>query len=252
VNNTRNYAIGDIHGHLDKLRDLHAHIERDRRQFGGEGAIVHVGDLVDRGPDSAGVIDYLMNGVASGKPWIVLKGNHDRMFSYYLESPSRTDMQLRADLTWLDPRLGGQTTLASYDIDTEGLAGAELHDAARKAVPESHQRFLADLNLMYRDSGIAYLHAGIRPRVPLDDQTEDDLVWIRKEFLDVSENHEMLIVHGHTPVEEIEHHGNRINIDTGVAYGKTLSAIVAENGGVWRITPDGRSEIPRVAAVSRR
>jgi hypothetical protein len=102
------YAIGDIHGHLNKLRDVHDLIAADKRENGGEGVIVHIGDLVDRGPDSAGVISWLMAGLEAGEPWVVLKGNHDRMMSYYLENIPRRDQRLRAEFEWLHPRLGGK------------------------------------------------------------------------------------------------------------------------------------------------
>ena len=118
----RIYAVGDIHGHLDRLREVHEWIEQDRGQHGGDDVVVFVGDLVDRGPDSAGVISWLIDGLAAGQPWVILKGNHDRMMSWYLESPARQDHRLRNDYTWLHPRLGGLTTLASYGVDNPDLS----------------------------------------------------------------------------------------------------------------------------------
>lgn len=240
----RTYAIGDIHGHLDKLHEVHRWIDRDRRDYFGEVAIVHVGDLVDRGPDSAGVIDLLMSGIALGEPWVVLKGNHDRMMSLFLETPPRRDPGLRAEMDWLDKRIGGRTTLASYGVDSgEDRSHAEIHEAAKQAVPVEHLAFLAGLDTMYQAEGLAYVHAGIRPGVALDQQSEDDLVWIRKPFHEAKEDFDALIVHGHTPVDAVTHYGNRINLDTGVAYGGPLSAIVAEDGAVWCLDENGRQPL---------
>ena len=113
----RNYAIGDIHGHLALLEEAHALIAADRALTNDQVApIVHVGDLVDRGPNAKGVIAYLAQGMAQGAPWVVLKGNHDRMFSLFLDDFKARDPRLRAELSYLHPRIGGGTTLASYGI----------------------------------------------------------------------------------------------------------------------------------------
>lgn len=128
----RTYAIGDIHGALDKLEAAHRLIAADRAVTGDAVApVVHIGDLVDRGPDSRGVIDYLMRGIAGGAPWIALKGNHDRMFERFLGDPDSHDPGLRESLHWIDPRLGGGTTLASHygnrvNIDTGAGYGRPL------------------------------------------------------------------------------------------------------------------------------
>ncbi|MGB8812008.1 MAG: metallophosphoesterase, partial [Paracoccaceae bacterium] len=117
----RTYAIGDIHGHLDQLLALHARIAADRAAIGDHAApIVHVGDLVDRGPNSRGVVEYLRAGIASGENWVALKGNHDRMFTLYLTDIKAHDEGLRRDLSWLHPRLGGVHTLASYGVANAG------------------------------------------------------------------------------------------------------------------------------------
>ena len=238
----RIYAIGDIHGHLAKLREAHDLIAEDRGATGDPAAeVVHVGDLVDRGPDSRGVIDFLIDGMARGEPWVALKGNHDRMFEGFLGDPDHYDPGLRAGLHWTDPRLGGGETLLSY-----GVAGAgermlfDLHDDAVQAVPEAHRRFVRDLALMHRVEGIVFVHAGLRPGVPLDQQAEDDLLWIRREFLEDTRDHGGLVVHGHTPVDAVTHYGNRLNLDTGAGYGRPLSVVVIEDGAVWQLTTAGR------------
>lgn len=239
------YAIGDIHGHLGKLQHAHELIARDRAAGGDPAApVVHIGDLVDRGPDSRGVVEFLRQGVSTGAPWVVLKGNHDRMFALFLQDPPRRDPRLRPGLEWLDDRLGGRTTLASYGVDAaHGRDPTEIHAEARRKVSEAHRAFLAGLPAWYRASECFFCHAGIRPDVPLEAQSEDDLLWIRHEFLDDRRDHGALIVHGHTPVPEVEHHGNRVDIDTGAGHGRKLSAVVIEGRRVWRLTETGRSEV---------
>lgn len=238
----RSYAIGDIHGQLDKLRAAHGLIAADRRLTGDEAApVVHVGDLVDRGPDSRGVVDHLVAGLDAGAPWIVLKGNHDRMFAGFLDDPDYQDSGLRPELHWFDPRLGGATTLASYGVTGIGARLIrDIHAEARARVPAHHRAFLASSPLMHIRDATLFVHAGIRPGIDLHDQTEDDLVWIRRGFLEDPRDHGALVVHGHTTVEATTHYGNRLNIDTGAGYGRALSVVVIEGRDVWLLTDAGR------------
>ncbi|MCV2867413.1 metallophosphoesterase [Defluviimonas sp. WL0002] len=238
----RTYAIGDIHGHLDKLQAAHRLIAQDRAEQSDSGApVVHVGDLVDRGPDSRGVLSFLLAGLERGEPWVVLKGNHDRMFSGFLEDPDYHDPGLRAELNWIHPRLGGSETLASYGVDGVGERYmTDLAAEARRKVPVAHRDFLAGLETSFARGEAVFVHAGIRPGVPLAQQTETDLIWIRAPFLDDSRDHGALVVHGHTPVDQVTHYGNRLNIDTGAGYGKALSAIVIEGQKVFLLSPRGR------------
>lgn len=242
----RIYAIGDIHGHLEKLRAVHAMIRADKAQAGdAEAAIVHVGDLVDRGPDVPGVLDYLGAGLDRGENWVVLKGNHDRIMWHFLQDPEEPD-PLRPDLHWLIPNMGGRKSLEPYGIDvSEGRSIAAIHADARDKVPAAHVELLGALPLTHRWRDVFFCHAGIRPGVPLEDQIEDDLVWIRGEFLDDTRGHGPLIVHGHSPVEVVTHYGNRLNLDTGAAYGGPLSVVVFEGDAVWQITEDGRLPVAR-------
>lgn len=241
------YAVGDIHGHLDKLKAAHELIAADAARAGVTPSVVHVGDLTDRGPDSRGVIDFLMGGLAAGEDWVVLKGNHDRLFAMYAREGATTDGRLRPGLSWLDPSMGGSETLASYGIRKRRLEGAErLHARAARAVPEAHVAFVEDLPLWHRAEGMIFVHAGIRPGFPLEAQDEDDLLWIRDEFLWRLEAHEALIVHGHTPVETPTHYRNRVNIDTGAGWGKALVPVVFEDGRCFALTAEGRQPVAEV------
>ncbi len=248
----RAYAIGDIHGHLDKLTSAHALIAADRARCGDTAApVVHVGDLVDRGPDSRGVIQYLIDGQARGENWVVLKGNHDRMAAMFLRDYPMVDWMLLHDYNWLHDRIGGKETLASYGVAVpDGIRTYRLHAEARAAVPEAHRAYLEALPVMHRHGDLCFVHAGIRPGVTLDDQAEDDLIWIRQEFHRSTADHGPLIVHGHTPVGEVTHYGNRLNIDTGAGQGKALSAVVIEGRDAWLLTPDGRQPIKTERAGS--
>ena len=241
----RAYAIGDIHGQLDLLRAAHARIDADRLRTGDATApVVHLGDLVDRGPDSRGVVDLLLTGMEAGAPFVVLKGNHDHLFCRFLEDPAATDTGLRAGLDWLDRRLGGRSTLASYGVaGADHLTATELHPNAVATVPAAHRRFLAALPLTYTAAGALFVHAGLRPGVPLARQDPLDLMWIRETFHTDRRDHGALVVHGHTPVEAATHYGNRLNLDTGAAFGGPLSAAVIEDGAAWLLTERGREPL---------
>lgn len=234
------YAIGDIHGHLDLLKAAHDRIAADMADH-GTGTVVHVGDLVDRGPDSRGVIDHLRRGIDAGRDWIVLKGNHDRLFTRFMVDPWDHDPGLRSDLSWLHPRLGGGTTLASYGVaNASDRPVAKVHAEALDRVPAGHVTWLANRPAWHRQGEILFVHAGIRPGVPVEAQTEDDLVWIRGAFLDDRRDHGPLVVHGHTALDAPEHRGNRVNIDSGAAYGGPLTAIAIEGRDVFVLTSQGR------------
>ena len=244
----RVYAIGDIHGYLSELRRAHDLIDADRvreKETGAEAPVVHLGDLVDRGPDSRGVIDFILNGRQAGREWIVLKGNHDRLFARYMRTGDGTDGRLRAPLTWTSGPMGGDKTLASYGVTRRTLeSDTSLHTRAREVVPEAHIAFMERLPLTYISGPLLFVHAGIRPGVSIVDQKEDDLVWIRDEFLWDLTDHPWLVVHGHTPVEEPSHYGNRVNLDTGAGYGHPITAAVFEDEDVWILTEKGRIRLP--------
>ncbi|MCU0904172.1 MAG: metallophosphoesterase [Tabrizicola sp.] len=234
------YAIGDIHGHLGLLQAAHDLIADDISRH-GPGPVIHLGDLVDRGPDSRGVIDHLMAGLARGEDWVVLKGNHDRMFWRFLRDPMEPEPGLRADLGWMHPRLGGSDTLLSYGVEKAAdRPVAPIHAAARQAVPRAHLDFIATLPVLHIAGDCAFVHAGVRPGIALSEQTETDLIWIREPFLSEATSHGPLIVHGHTAIDRATHYGNRLNLDSGAAYGGPLSAVVIEGREAALLTPRGR------------
>ncbi len=235
------YAIGDIHGQLEMLLGALDLIDRDG---GPDARIVFMGDLTDRGPDSRGVIDHLMQGQAAGRNWHVLKGNHDRMFDRFVRTGMQYDKRIKSGLGWLDYRLGGATTLASYGVADVGdpASKADLK-AARAAVPQAHLDFLSGLPLWYRHRELLFVHAGILPGVALADQIEDDLVWIRDPFLTYTDPHPWLVVHGHTALDFPQHFGNRIDLDGGAGYGRPIHPAVFEGRDCWLLGDQGRTPL---------
>ena len=238
------YAIGDIHGHLDLLKRAHDLIRADQAVYGA-GPVVHVGDLVDRGPDSAGVVEYLRSGIASGQDWVVLKGNHDRLLSGFLDDPKWHDPGLRPEMAYMHPKIGGAATLASYGVrNAADRPLAPVHAEAVAAVPMLHREFLASRPVMFRWGEVVFVHAGIRPGIPFEQQTEQDLIWIRGIFLSDRREHGALVTHGHTAIDRATCYGNRLNLDSGAAYGGPLSAVVIEGRKLWLLTEKGRVPVP--------
>ena len=239
------YAIGDIHGKLAGLTQAIEWIEKDG---GPEAPIVFLGDYIDRGPDSRGVLDFLIQGRDAGRNWTFLKGNHDRMFEWFLQTPSRADPHLFTDLSWLHERLGGQDTLRSYGLDFSARRRlSAVHDEALRAVPKAHLDFLEGCPLTFETEDLFFCHAGIRPGVALCDQNEEDLLWIREKFLDFDGRHPKIIVHGHSPIEQACHYGNRVNLDSGAGYGQPLTAAVFEELRCSILTAQGRRKISMAA-----
>lgn len=239
---TRSYAIGDIHGQLTLLQHAHALIEADRRECRDMDApVVHLGDLVDRGPDSAGVIRFLREGTAGGAPWVVLKGNHDRLFERFVAAPDWRDPRMRSDITYLHPVVGGAETLMSYGLfRPTSFHIKRVREDARAAIPPEDIAFLRDLPLLHQRGEVLFVHAGIRPGVPIEQQQEQDLLWIRDPFLMDTRDHGALIVHGHTAIPAPTHYRNRVNIDSRAGYDGPLTAVVIEGRKVFLLTPSGR------------
>jgi serine/threonine protein phosphatase 1 len=220
----RIYAIGDIHGRLDLLNELLARINEDiALRPGVRPVYVFLGDYIDRGPSSRGTIDRLIEHGATHES-VFLKGNHELIAIKCLSDRSLFDQ-------WL--RLGGLETLVSYGVPTETLANgtqiSELQSAFHSALPQAHFRFFRDLKNSFACGDFFFAHAGVKPNVELSLQKENDLLWIRGEFLSSKDDFGKIIVHGHTPTREIELGPNRINIDTGAFATGRLTCLVLED-----------------------
>ena len=232
------YVVGDVHGRLAFLEQALAWIEADG---GADARIVFLGDLVDRGAEPGEVIDLLMEAQANGRPWQVIKGNHDRMFTRFMREGIVDDDRVKSGVDWLHRRLGGAETLAAYGVTN--IAGRSLKDVQADAlvnVPEAHIAYLENLPLYVEEAGLLCVHAGIRPGVLLDQQIEDDLIWIREEFLNDTRTYPWLIVHGHTAIDMPFHYGNRVNLDGGAGYGRPIYPAVFEGSDCWLLDEKGR------------
>lgn len=219
----RIYAIGDIHGRLDLLNELLARISRDiERRPTARPLYVFLGDYIDRGPSSRDTIDRL---IEHGKTHqsVFLKGNHELIAMKCLNDRTLLDH-------WL--RLGGLETLVSYGVPAKIMADgrqiAEIQSVFHSSLPQSHFRFFRDLKNFFECGDFFFVHAGVKPNVELSRQKENDLLWIREEFLSSKDEFGKIIVHGHTPTLEIEVGPNRINIDTGAFATGRLSCLVME------------------------
>lgn len=220
----RAYAIGDIHGRLDLLRELTAEIEADLRARPVErNYIVFLGDLIDRGPDSAGVIEFLRDYRGLDSRMVFLAGNHEEFFLRVLNGEKGI-----LD-NWLE--YGGRECVLSYGLPLERLTALEEKCALktlRETVPSSHLKFLNELSDTFRFGDYLFVHAGIRPGISLEDQSRRDLRWIREPFLSDSIDHGFVVVHGHTIAEKIVDRKNRIGIDTGAYRTGILTCLVID------------------------
>lgn len=206
----RIYAVGDVHGRADLLERLFSRIDEDLKDHPiAETIHIFLGDYIDRGRDSSAVLDLLI-GRAEAHRMVCLKGNHEIYLSEFLENPGILG-------AWA--QYGALPTLASYGLTPKINAGpeeqADLAAGLLSVLPKSHAQFLAGLKLSFTCGDFFFVHAGVRPGTPLSRQREDDLLWIREDFLLHEEPFEKIIVHGHTPVKEPDVRKNRINIDTG-------------------------------------
>jgi len=221
---TRVYAIGDVHGCVDKLKTLHQMIGDDLKTNPTSGAsLVHLGDYIDRGPDSAGAIDAVL--AFNACPVINLRGNHEDTLLAALDgdAPSATD--------WM--YYGGREALLSW-----GLAEHSPRETWGAKIPARHIAFMRGLRTHHRVGPYFFAHAGIRPGVALEAQSPDDLMRIRGFFLDSEADHGAIIIHGHTPVRErvADLRGNRVNLDTGAVFGGPLTCGVFEEDRMGLLT----------------
>jgi serine/threonine protein phosphatase 1 len=223
---TRLYAVGDIHGRADLLRRMHGLIELDTASHPRDRhVIVYLGDYIDRGPDSADVIDLLLQSPVPGCQSVHLLGNHEDSLLRFLD-----DVEVGS--AWL--YYGGLATLVGYDIDVgdypwrNEIEMMRLQTELRRRLPVRHRRFLQGLPLHHGEGDYLFVHAGVRPRIPLDRQVREDLLWIRDEFLASPADHGRVVVHGHTITPKPEILPNRIGIDTGAYATGQLTCLVLD------------------------
>ena len=231
----RVYAIGDIHGRADLLDELLALIETDEAERGeAETTLIFLGDVVDRGPASAAVIERLRTLRLTRDTTRFLLGNHEEIFLGALDGEPKA---LR-----LFCRIGGRETVLSYGMDAaeyERLDYEELVHRLKDLVPEDHRQFVGTFEDMIVICDYAFVHAGVRPGAPLDDQRTSDLRWIRDPFLDHRTRLEKIIVHGHTMTDEVEHRAHRIGVDTGAYSSGKLTALGLQGSEVWHVQTTG-------------
>lgn len=223
---TRLYAVGDIHGRVDLLRRMHQLIQDDvRGNPRGRHVIVYLGDYIDRGADSAEVIDLLIKSPVPGCQSVHLLGNHEDSLLRFLDDPE-------VGPTWL--YYGGIATLVAYDIDVgeypwrNEIEMMRLQAELRRHLPVRHRLFLQGLPLSHGEGDYLFVHAGVRPGVPFDRQNREDLLWIRDEFLASPADHGKVVVHGHTIAPDPEVLPNRIGIDTGAYATGRLTCLVLD------------------------
>jgi serine/threonine protein phosphatase 1 len=232
----RLYCIGDIHGRLDLLEELHGMIREDAAGFEGSKGVVYLGDYIDRGSQSKQVLDLMVDQPLEGFDAVNLLGNHEQTMLDFLEQP-------QAAAAWLN--FGGQVTLMSYGAGLGRLQMARqpeiLSDELEAKLPQSHLEFLQSCRLMHIEGSYCFVHAGIRPGIELENQLPEDLLWIRDEFIRSEQDHGHVVVHGHSITEEVEWRRNRIGIDTGAYYSGLLTALVLE-GEDQRLLQTGRAE----------
>ena len=222
---TRVYAVGDVHGEALALSRVLGRIREDAGDAQEVRKIlVMLGDYVDRGPDSRQVIDLLLNDPAPGFETRFVRGNHDAWMLAFLDNPS-------LGFEWLSA--GGQATLLSYGASAPpgprtATRLALLRDEFERLLPPRHREFLEALLPYHVEGDYAFVHAGVRPGVPIDRQRESDLLWIRDRFLAAPDDHGAIIVHGHTVVDEPEVRANRIGIDTGAYATGRLTCLVLD------------------------
>jgi serine/threonine protein phosphatase 1 len=225
----RAYAVGDVHGRLDLLDELLTSIEADiAARQPADNYVIFLGDLIDRGPQSAQVIERLRSWRPTNATAVFICGNHEEVMLQVLSGQPG----LLAD--WL--RFGGSECLASYGLSPVALQKQQEPAALaviRAMIPATHQVFLETFADTFRFGDYLFVHAGIRPGVPLEAQTTKDLRWIREVFLDDTTDHGFVVVHGHTISVSVDECANRIGIDTGAYRTGVLTALAIEGEQRW-------------------
>ncbi|TIT21936.1 MAG: serine/threonine protein phosphatase [Mesorhizobium sp.] len=215
------YAIGDVHGCYNELRALEQKILLDSASFERRKLIIMLGDYVDRGPQSARVLDHLLAPPLHGFQRICLAGNHEVVMLNYLDGIISRE-------SWL--AIGGLQTLFSYGVDPSRMAdlygsSEEVDRRIREIIPAGHVSFMRALPVMVYSAKFVFVHAGIRPGIELAAQDEDDLLNIRSDFFEAAHLLDRYVVHGHTPIEFPKLDGRRLGIDTGAFQSGRLTAV---------------------------
>jgi serine/threonine protein phosphatase 1 len=229
----RIYCIGDIHGRRDLLQQLLALILEDAADHSGEKTLVYLGDYIDRGEQSKEVIELLLEGPLPGFKPVYLMGNHEQTLLDFLQHP-------RAVAAWLT--YGGRATLHSYGVaislEPSRSQLDDVRDELEAQMPQSHLQFYKQLVPMHLAGSYCFVHAGIRPGVHVQEQRNEDLLWIREDFTESNATHEHIVVHGHTIAPKVEWRPNRIGIDTGAFSSGVLTCLVLE-GSEQRLLQTG-------------
>jgi serine/threonine protein phosphatase 1 len=219
------YFVGDIHGRLDLLLDMQRRIDEDKADSDGATAEIYLGDYIDRGAESAGVVARLLARARETRTFF-LRGNHEQMLLDFLEG---------VDCLELWCAVGGTETLRSYGVKPSLLRGstpaAAVCDTLRANIPAEHRAFYEHTGSYMRAGSYLAVHAGIRPGIKLEDQTAATLMGIRQDFLQYDGHFDFIVVHGHTPVPAPDFRHNRINIDTGAFATNRLTCLrIGEDG----------------------
>lgn len=222
------YAIGDIHGCITLMRSAYDNVLRDIPSGPGKKLVIFLGDYVDRGPDSKAVLEFLCQPSIEGVVHIALCGNHDAEFLSFLREP-------KINMGWLG--FGGLETLRSYGVDAmhimkNGGGASVLERTVKQAVPATHVDLLASLPTMLEIGQLVFAHAGVRPEIALNEQTDEDLMWIREPFLSKGPKLPVLVIHGHTISSEPDFGTRRVGIDTGAFATGRLTVLKFSQGKV--------------------
>lgn len=228
------YAVGDVHGCLEPLLELEEAIREDASSIEGRKLIVMLGDYVDRGPKSAAVLYHLTAAPPAGFERVCLRGNHDDAFLAFIDGDPAGNWVLDH---------GAEETFRSYgvELDVHSLRQAShpLREMVRAAVPQSHVDFLRSLPVLLTVGSDVFAHAGIRPGRPLPEQTDDDLMWIRRSFLDLGPGLPVRVFHGHTAMKEPHVGPDRVSLDTHCYRTGRLTAARVQDGDITILSVGG-------------
>lgn len=239
------YAVGDIHGCLDLLKELEAKIAEDAAGVEGQGWLVSLGDGVDRGPSTAQVIDHLRGPAPAGLKRLNLMGNHEAMMLDFIRRP-------RGDSSWIGTN-GGAAAMMSYGVPAEVLANLTTFTAGEivdRYIPKHHIEYLSALPVMLETPSAIFVHAGMRPGVTIPNQSDDDLLWYRDEYREDFAEFGKVVVHGHTPRDTPLVSPSRIAVDTGAVLTGQLTAVRITPSGPPELLATPRRPMPRKGAAS--